>query len=102
MDIVYASLHRRYPAEAAPPGEKAEVLGALWAHALPADGLEHVSVRSEADRVDLLLYLLSTPDPATHPADHRAHAVITRSHRASSLLHQRYLPPMPPADRAAR
>ncbi|GAA2829010.1 hypothetical protein GCM10010441_61840 [Kitasatospora paracochleata] len=98
MDVVYASLRRRRP-EPAPAGEVAEVVGALWAHALPSDGLEHATARSEDDRIDLLLYLLT---PTSHPTDHltdqptaptRAHALLTRSHRASPLLHRRYLPP---------
>ncbi|MEV6211704.1 hypothetical protein [Kitasatospora sp. NPDC051914] len=97
MDIVYASLHRRHPADPAPPGEAAEVLGVLWAHARPDDGLQHASVRILDDRVDLLLYLLTrAPDTAgASLAPCRVHGLIARSHRASPLLHRRYLPPAP-------
>ncbi|MER5642657.1 hypothetical protein ABT095_37690 [Kitasatospora sp. NPDC002227] len=98
MDVVYASLRRRRP-EPARVGEVAEVVGALWAHALPADGLEHASARSEDDRIDLLLYLLTrTPTPphlAAPDAVQRADALLARCHQASPRLHQRYLPPEP-------
>ncbi|WP_431681002.1 hypothetical protein [Kitasatospora sp. KL5] len=96
MDIVYASLRRRCSGPV-PPGEAAEVLAALWAHARPDDGLQHVSARSEDDRIDLLLYLLTrTPDPVgAEPGPDRAHALISRSRQASPLLHRRYLPPAP-------
>jgi hypothetical protein len=99
MDIVYASLSRRLAAGQPPPGESAEVLGALWAHATADDGLEFVTCSPEADRVDLLLFLLTRP--ADPPGDasplHRAHALLDRSHQASPLLHARYLPPHPAA-----
>jgi hypothetical protein len=95
MDIVYASLSRRSTAGEPPPGETVEVLGALWAHATPDDGLEHASCRPEPDRVDLLLYLLTqSPDaPGAGSPLHRAEALLSRSHRASPLLQHRYLPP---------
>ncbi|GAA1091238.1 MULTISPECIES: hypothetical protein [Kitasatospora] len=94
MDIVYASLKRRRP-EPARAGEAAEVVGALWAHARPVDGLEHASARSEDDRIDLLLYLLTrTPsDPEAPGAVQRAGALLARCHRASPLLRSRYLAP---------
>ncbi|WBP91218.1 hypothetical protein [Kitasatospora cathayae] len=95
MDIVYASLQRRQPAEPTEPCEVAEVLGALWAHATPADGLEHASGRSEADRVDLLLYL-RTLDPTaadTRTELHRASDLLARCHQAAPVLRRRYLPP---------
>jgi hypothetical protein len=95
MDIVYASLARRPAAGEPPPGETAEVLGALWAHATPDDGLEHASCRPEPDRIDLLLYLLTRPasSPGTPSPLHRAQALLDRSHQASPLLRTRYLPP---------
>lgn len=95
MDIVYASLTRRATAGEPPPGETAEILGALWAHATSDDGLEHASCRPESDRVDLLLYLLTRPadTPDTPSPLHRAQALLTRSHQASPLLRSRYLPP---------
>ncbi|MFK0258246.1 hypothetical protein [Streptomyces sp. NPDC090445] len=95
MDFVYASLHRRQPAEAAPAAEAAEVVDALWAHALPGDGLQHVSARAEPDRVDVLLYLLSTDSPDALDGVDRAHTLITRSRQTSSVLRRRYLPPEP-------
>jgi len=106
MDIVYTSLDRRPttdppPAdeltEAARAAEAAEAVNALWAHAVPADGLEHASAEAGPDRLDLLLYLLP-PDPTrpTAPgATHRAAALLARSHQASPLLRRRYLPPPP-------
>ncbi|EST33271.1 hypothetical protein [Streptomyces roseochromogenus] len=100
MDIVYASLPRR-PADDQPPlGETAEVLGALWAHAVPDDGLEHVTCRAELDRVDLLLFLLTrnSPDAASRTALHRAGSLLTRCHQASPLLRERYLAPQTPAE----
>ncbi|MFD0571339.1 hypothetical protein ACFQ0T_21725 [Kitasatospora gansuensis] len=99
MEIVYTSLHRRHPAVAPAPGEAAEVLGAVWAHALPDDGLQHVSARSEDNRIDLLLYLLtSDPDtPGTHCPLQRATALIARSHQASPSLRHQFLLPDPSA-----
>jgi hypothetical protein len=93
MDIVYASLVRRLAAGEPLLGESAEVLGALWAHALPDDGLEHASCRVEPDRVDLLLYLLTRPPqtPGRRNALERAEALLGRSHEASPLLRIRYL-----------
>ncbi|MFC5663621.1 hypothetical protein ACFP3U_11585 [Kitasatospora misakiensis] len=94
MDIIYASLHRRQQAAPEPAAEVAEVLGALWAHATPGDGLEHVTGRPEADRIDLLMYLATAT--ATRPvadAPCRAEALLTRCHDASPLLRRRYLPP---------
>jgi hypothetical protein len=94
MDIVYASLFRRSAAGEPPPGETAEVLGALWAHATPDDGLEHASCRAEHDRIDLLIYLLTRPTDPDDPCPlHRAEALLRRSHQASPLLRSRYLPP---------
>lgn len=95
MDIVYASLARRPAAGSPPPvAETAEVLGALWAHAITADGLEHASCRPQSDRVDLLLYLLSRLGTADGPSPvDRAEALLSRSHQASPMLRIRYLPP---------
>lgn len=95
MDIVYASLTRRSTGGEPPPGETAEVLGALWAHATPDDGLEHATARPEPDRVDLLLYLLTRPSSDVRGPLHRAEALLSRSHQASPLLGNRYLPPHP-------
>lgn len=96
MDIVYASLKRRHAHVAAEACEAAEAVDALWAHAEPADGLQHASAQPAADRIDFLLYLLST-DPADAPsAVGRAHSLISRCQRTSSLLRRHYLPPEPP------
>lgn len=93
MEIIYASLTSRQSDDGARPGHEADVVDALWAHALPDDGLQHVSARREPGRVDLLLFLLTT-DPFGGPGPlHRAHGLIARSHRLSPLLHRRYLPP---------
>ncbi|WP_030247448.1 hypothetical protein [Streptomyces sp. NRRL S-350] len=105
MDIVYASLKRRRPgsaAEAIGAAEAAEAVDALWAHAEPADGLQHASAQPADDRIDFLLYLLSRdssdasgrPDPVD--AVCRAHGLIARSHRTSPMLMRCYLPPEPP------
>ena len=97
LDIVYASLDRRSSPDTDPAGEVAEAIDALWAHATPADGLEHASGRAQSHRLDLLLYLL-TPDPAaaTPCASQRAAALLAHCHQASPLLRRRYLPPAPP------
>ncbi|MFE5679993.1 hypothetical protein ACFQ7B_39965 [Streptomyces erythrochromogenes] len=95
MDCVYASLRRRPEAPPAAVGEAAEVVGILWAHTTPKDGLEHISGSLDSDRVDLLLYFLS-PDPtspAAHSPLHRAAALLARGHQASPALKRRYLPP---------
>lgn len=106
MDCVYTSLRYRLEASPALAGEVAEVLGILWAHAAPEDGLEHIFGSLESDRVDLLLYFLS-PDPtlpATQGPLYRAAALLARGHQASPTLRRRYLPPAgtpgPPADGA--
>ena len=95
MDIVYTSLQRRPAAQPQPAGEVAEVLGILWAHTTPEDGLEHICGSLDSDRVDLLMYLLPS-DPTAHTAHgplRRAAALLARSHHASPALHRRYLPP---------
>ncbi|MGW7574978.1 hypothetical protein [Streptomyces sp. NPDC054765] len=95
MDIVYASLYRRTWGCAESASEVAEMLGVLWAHARPEDGLEHASGRAEGDRVDLLMYLL-TIDPTTpgfRSVTHRANSLLRRCHAASPLMRRRYLPP---------
>ncbi len=99
MDIIHTSLPRRPTAGLPPPGEAAEVLDALWAHAIPDDGLEHASCRAQSDRVDLLLYLLTRPVSVSdaHTPHYRAEALLTRSCLASPLLRSRYLPPHPTA-----
>ncbi|MFE3878040.1 hypothetical protein ACFXPX_27035 [Kitasatospora sp. NPDC059146] len=111
MDIVYASLKRRQPAAVAGAtgaAEAAEAVDALWAHAEPADGLQHASAQPADDRIDLLLYLLSRgpsdPPGQLDPAAVRAYGLIARSHRTSPTLLQRYLPPEPPraTDHTAR
>ncbi|MET9581243.1 hypothetical protein AB0929_27330 [Streptomyces massasporeus] len=98
MDMVYASLNRRTGVLGEPTNEVSEVLGVLWAHTTPEDGLEHASGRSEWDRVDLLICLL-TLDP-TAPGylsvTHRAGALLRRCHAASPLMRHRYLPPEAP------
>lgn len=93
MDIVYASLRRRPDVAVAAEGEKAEVLGALWAHATPADGLEHVCCRPEADRVDLILYLLTRRAPDRGMATQRVGDLLARCHTSSPTFHRRYQPP---------
>ncbi|MFI1524422.1 hypothetical protein [Kitasatospora cineracea] len=116
MDIVYASLHRKEAAGPAPDGEAEEVQATLWAHARPADALQHITVRCAPKQVDLLLYLLTRPttnagSATGHPADPPpsaagatdslaiAYGLLSRSHRASPLLRRRYQPPVPPAAR---
>ncbi|MFD4371103.1 hypothetical protein [Streptomyces sp. NPDC058486] len=95
MDFVYASLRRRARVHAGPTGEVAEALDALWAHATPEDGLEHASGRSEQDRVDLLMCLLTLDRsaPGFRSPVHRASSLLRRCHEASPLMRGRYLPP---------
>ncbi|MFG2693636.1 hypothetical protein [Kitasatospora sp. NPDC048407] len=96
MEIVYASLHRRSTTDPVPPNEVGEVLGILWAHARPEENLEHVSARSERDRLDLLLYLLTPrPGAATPPPVAAAHSLLVRSHQASPVLRRRFQAPTP-------
>ncbi|GAB7188129.1 hypothetical protein ATKI12_7960 [Kitasatospora sp. Ki12] len=96
MDVIYAALQRRETAGPIPAGEADEVRAVLWAHARPDDALQHVTVNSEADRVDLIVYL-ATRDPGS-AADSlaRVHALVSRGHQASPLMQRRYLPPSPP------
>jgi hypothetical protein len=100
MDIVHTFLTRRTPA--AGEAEVGEALDVLWAHAGPADRLEHAGGRAEPDRLDLLLFFL--PPDGTDPddsAEQRAAALMRRAHRASPLLQGRYLsPPEPDAPQA--
>ncbi|MFD5141786.1 hypothetical protein [Streptomyces sp. NPDC058401] len=98
MDIVYASLRRRTRAPDDTTSEMSEALGTLWAHATPGDGLEHASGRSEQDRVDLLMYLLThdCAAPGSRSAVHRASSLLHRCHAASALMQRRYLPPDEP------
>ncbi|MEV6578907.1 hypothetical protein AB0M92_12200 [Streptomyces sp. NPDC051582] len=99
MDCVYTSLRRRPEAPPTREGEVAEVLGILWAHTTPEDGLEHISGSVESERVDLLLFFLSPDPPAPAPAPaargplHRAAALLVRGHQRSPALQRRYLPP---------
>ncbi|GLW74510.1 hypothetical protein Kpho02_68080 [Kitasatospora phosalacinea] len=94
MDIVYASLRRKEPEDAL-PGEARAVVEILWAHALPDEALQHITARSESDRIHLLLYLL-TPQHTDGPsgAVDTAHALIARGHHNSPLLKSRYHPPV--------
>lgn len=103
MELVLASLKRRLPTEAAQENEAAEAVDALWAHAEPADGLQHATALPAPDRLDLLLYLLTQDAPGQPDAVSRAHRLITRSQRTSPLLRRGYLPlePPTPADRTA-
>ncbi|MEU6479891.1 hypothetical protein ABZ858_23985 [Streptomyces sp. NPDC047017] len=98
MDIAYSCLKRRVGVPAEPASEVAEVLGALWAHAVPEDGLEHALGRAEEERFDLLIYLLTLDPtaPGFRSVTHRAHALLTRCHEASPLMRRRYLPPDAP------
>ncbi|WP_369185312.1 hypothetical protein [Streptomyces sp. Y1] len=68
MEVVHASLKRRHPGTAAPENEAAEAVDALWAHAEPADGLQHASALPAPDRIDLLLYLLTRNTPPATPS----------------------------------
>ncbi len=101
MDIVYTSLERHPTADRATAAEAAEAVDALWAHAVPADGVEHITATAGPQRLDLLLYLLTT-DPtrsdtasASASASERCAAFLSRSHHASPLLRHRYQPPTP-------
>ncbi|MCC9309370.1 hypothetical protein LN042_20175 [Kitasatospora sp. RB6PN24] len=95
MEIIYASLIPRQLDDGAQSGNEAEVVDALWAHAVPGDGLQHVSARPAPGRVDLLVYLLTLDSPGAPSALQRAHALIARSHQISPWLNRRYLSPEP-------
>ncbi|MEV7117440.1 hypothetical protein [Kitasatospora griseola] len=98
MDIVHVGLRRREPGPAS-PDEANETVGILWAHALPGDALQHITARSDTDRLDLLIYL-RTRDPADArpPAVDAAHTLIRRGHQASPVLARRYFAPEPATD----
>lgn len=93
--MFYTGLFHRHPGPTDRPSECADAVDALWAHAHPDDGLQHVSALPEAGRIDLLLYLTTRDAPGVPSALRRAHTLIARSHRQSPLLHRRYLPPEP-------
>ncbi|MFJ7204576.1 hypothetical protein ACIQWR_13690 [Streptomyces sp. NPDC098789] len=95
MEIVYASLVLRRPDECATQHTAAEAVDALWAHALPEAGLQHVSARCEPGRIDFLLYLMSPAVLGAPTAEHRAHTLISHGQRTSPLLNLRFLPPQP-------
>ncbi|MEU9129615.1 hypothetical protein AB0D08_16160 [Kitasatospora sp. NPDC048540] len=99
MEAAYASLIHRRSGEPVPSDERAEIVDVLWAHALSDDGLQHVSARPAPGRIDLLLYFLGRSCAGDPDAVERAHALISRSHRASPWLNRRYLPPEPLAPR---
>ncbi|MFE0459426.1 hypothetical protein ACFW1A_09220 [Kitasatospora sp. NPDC058965] len=103
MDIVYASLRRRPTAPVHVTGEVAEVLGILWAHARPDDGLEHICGAPVHDRLDLLLYLLPSAAVGSAAPDsvRRTVALLARCHLASPTLRRRYLPPLDTTGREA-
>ncbi|MFE0701602.1 hypothetical protein [Streptomyces sp. NPDC058872] len=102
MEIVYASLMCRQAGEAPEASEAAEAVDAMWAHALPSVGLQHVSARPESGRLDFLLYLLSPGSPSAPSALSRAHTLLARSQQSSPLLNRRYLPPKPLAEPTTR
>ncbi|MFI5982548.1 hypothetical protein ACIBEA_16935 [Streptomyces sp. NPDC051555] len=95
MEIVYASLVLRRPDECATQQTAAEAVDALWAHALPEAGLQHVSARCEAGRIDFLLYLMSPAELGVPAAEYRAHTLIAHGQRTSPLLNLLFLPPRP-------
>ncbi|MFF7456765.1 hypothetical protein [Kitasatospora sp. NPDC008115] len=63
---------------ATPTGEAgaADVQGALWARAVPGDGLEHVRARSVPGGVGLVLYVRA---PHREAAELRAYALLDRA-----------------------
>lgn len=94
MDLVHASLRRRH-AVTATAGEVGEVVDVIWAQATRNDGLEHVLGRSAADRLDLLLYFLSSGPgvPCRADAPRRAADILARCYEASTVMRRRYLLP---------
>ena len=99
MDIIHASLERRPTAAPPPADEVAEVVDALWAHAVTEDGLEFAGGKARLERLDLLLFLLppSPDNPADGASVLRVAQLLIRCHRASPAVRHRYLPPAPPA-----
>ncbi|MEV7447141.1 hypothetical protein AB0O22_39405 [Streptomyces sp. NPDC091204] len=86
---------RRQPGPLPLESETAEVVDALWAHAVPGDGLQHTSASAEPDRIDLLIYLMTRDDPGASDTLCRAHILLTRSQHNAPRLRMRYLPPVP-------
>lgn len=66
------------------PAEVDRLVDALWAHAAPVQGLEHVHGRAEASRVDLIFFFRQN-DHAKDVA-HRALDMLCHCHEASTLL----------------
>ncbi|MFE6871115.1 hypothetical protein ACFVFS_31730 [Kitasatospora sp. NPDC057692] len=62
----------------APTGEAgpADVQGALWARAVPGDGLEHVRAGAVPGGIGLVLYVRA---PDREAAELRAHALLGRA-----------------------
>lgn len=99
VDTVYTSLIRRQPVAdvTAAVSEADEAVDVLWAHAGPADRLEHAGGRTEPDRLDLLLFFLPPgSDDQDDSAEQRTAALLHRAHRASPLLRHRSRRRSPP------
>ncbi|MFI2609532.1 hypothetical protein [Kitasatospora sp. NPDC018619] len=80
------AVHLNLPPEAAAPSgeaEAAEVQAALWAHAGPDDGLEHVRARAVPDGVGLVLYVRAADETAART---RAQGLLARALTAPDRL----------------
>ncbi|MGW0121107.1 hypothetical protein [Streptomyces sp. NPDC003327] len=87
MRIILASLTA--PSGAPPRQETlAVVTDLLWAHAVPADGLEHVKARFTDDGLDLYLFVRAAADDIALPRmrcllDRVSHAVAAQGYALS-------------------
>lgn len=68
------------------PAEVDRLVDALWAHADPVQGLEHVRGRAEASRVDLIFFFRQIDIDYANDVAHRVLDMLCRCHEASSLL----------------
>ncbi|MFL9679700.1 MULTISPECIES: hypothetical protein [Streptomyces] len=88
MRLVLASLEgphrdRAHPAHPPPSGVLALLSDLVWAHAVTANGLEHVRATASDDGVDLYLFLRAVSDAA---ALDQARALLDGA-RASLRVH---------------
>ncbi|MGW8358638.1 hypothetical protein [Streptomyces wedmorensis] len=84
MRVILASLTA--PSGASPRQESlAVVTDLLWAHAVPADGLEHVTARFTHDGLDLYLFVRAAADDVALPRrcgllDRISHAIAAQGY----------------------
>ncbi|MGW0207540.1 hypothetical protein ACWDZ8_17605 [Streptomyces sp. NPDC003233] len=66
------------------PAEASRLVDALWAHADPLEGLEHVHGRAEERHVDLIFFFRQSD--YGQGVTQRAISMLSRCHEASELI----------------